>query len=201
MGKRQSYSKRHKRSISMGIELEAYSISTNDWRISRDLHFPKRGVIERGERFTKDASIGNEYNSKVFTTMREAFFLLKNGLRKYIHYPESRQVRNGHTIFLVGGWTDRFAGSHVHLAFGKERLDYENAGQLANHLHDHIPFLIALCGNSLVWRENITAHNSNRLLRGTKKYCQITKRGVLYKHRFRELTFNRGGKKKPPTLE
>ncbi|HXV28547.1 MAG TPA: hypothetical protein VD913_06230, partial [bacterium] len=26
-------------------------------------------------------------------------------------------------------------------------------------------------------------------------------RGVLYKHHFRELTFNRGGKKKPPTLE
>lgn len=185
----------------MGIELEAYSISTKDWRISRELHFPKRGVVEHGERFTKDASIGNEYNSKVFSTIREAFFLLKNGLRKYIYYPESHEIKNGHTIFLVGGWTDRFAGSHVHLALGRYGMSYEHAKQLADRLHDHIPFLIALSGNSPVWREKITPNHSSRLLRGTKKYCQVTKRDVLYKHRFRELTFNKGGKKKPPTLE
>ena len=190
-----------KRSISMGIELEAYSISIPDCRISRELHFPKRGAIEAGERFTKDASIGNEYNSKVFYTIREAFFLLKNGLRKYIHYRESDRAGEVHTIFPVGGWIDRFAGAHIHLAFGKQRFRYEQAKQLARCIHDHIPFLIALAANSPVWREQITAINSNRLLRGTRKYCQITKMDFLYKHRFRELTFNQGGKRKPPTLE
>src|SRR3989338_11107960 len=145
MGKRQSYSKRHKRTISMGIELEAYSISIPDYRISRELHFPKRGVVERGERFTKDASIGNEYNSNVFYTIREAFFLLKTGLRKYIHYPEDRNGKEAHTLFPVGGWTDRFAGSHIHVALGKQPFHYEQAKELAHRLHDHIPFLIALC--------------------------------------------------------
>ena len=76
--RRTSRQKRIKRAISMGIELESYSISVPDCRISRELHFPRRGIAEAGERFTRDVSIGTEYNSRVFHTIREAFFLLKN---------------------------------------------------------------------------------------------------------------------------
>ncbi|MBI4368137.1 MAG: hypothetical protein HY588_01960, partial [Candidatus Omnitrophica bacterium] len=102
--------------ISLGIELESYSISIPDYRITRELHFPRRGTVEKGERFTKDWSIGSEYNSRVFHTIREAFFLLKTGLRKYIHFRSSPKEREYHTIFPIGGWMDRFAGAHIHLA-------------------------------------------------------------------------------------
>ena len=54
----------------MGVELETYSIALPEYRICRELHFPKRALVEKGERFTRDASIGSEYNSKVFVTIR-----------------------------------------------------------------------------------------------------------------------------------
>lgn len=187
--------------ISMGIELEAYSIAVPEYRITRELHFPRRAAIERGERFTKDVTIGTEYNSKVFSTIREAFFLLKNGLRKYIYNRAECREHAYHTVFPVGGWIDRFAGCHLHLALGKERFDFNQAKELATRLHDHIPFLIALTANSPVWRERIEPVDSNRLLKGSQTYCQVTKRGLLYKHHYRELTFNSGGKRKPNTLE
>lgn len=187
--------------ISMGVELETYSITLPAYRIGRELRFPKRSLVEKGERFTKDVSVGSEYNSKVFTTIREAFFLLKSSLRKYTSYKDPEDPDDRFVIFPTGGWIDRFAGSHVHLAFGKKKMSYEEAREIAFHLHDHIPFLIALSGNSPVWREKITDISSNRLLRGSNKYCKATKLGTLYKHHFREMTFNRGGKKKPPTLE
>ena len=184
----------------MGVELETYSIALPEYRICRELHFPRRSSIEKGERFTRDVSIGSEYNSKVFATIREAFFLLKSGLRKYTRFrPNGTEVR--HVIFPVGGWTDRFAGTHLHLAWGKKKLTYEQAKNLARALHDHIPFLIVLSENSPVWREKITPHFSNRLRLGSDKYCKVTKRETLYKDHYRELSFNRGGKKKPPTLE
>ncbi len=199
--KKQRSSKRSERAISIGIELESYSISIPEYRISRELHFPRRGIAEAGERFTKDVTIGSEYNSRVFYTVREAFFLMKNGLRKYIHFRSSPKEREYHTLFPVGGWTDRFAGSHIHAALGRKKFDLSRAGRLARRLHDHIPFLIALSGNSPVWRGKINQMNSNRLLRGTKTYCQVTKRETLSKHHYRELSFNAGGKRKPPTLE
>ena len=185
----------------MGVELETYSIALPEYRICRELHFPKRSIVEKGERFTRDHSIGSEYNSKVFNTLREAFFLLKSGLRKYTEFREPGEKGDRHVIFPVGGWIDRFAGMHIHLGLRKKGIRYEEAKDLAIRLHDHIPFLIALSANSPVWREKITSHASNRLLRGADTYCKITKREVLYKQRFREITFNRGGKKKPPTLE
>ncbi len=192
--------KKHRPVISMGVELETYSIALPEYRICRELHFPRRSSIEKGERFTRDVSIGSEYNSKVFTTIREAFFLLKSGLRKYTRFrPNGSEAR--HVIFPVGGWTNRFAGSHLHLAWRKRKLTYEQAKSLARALHDHIPFLIVLSGNSPVWREKMTTHFSNRLRLGSDKYCKVTKRETLYKDHYRELTFNRGGKKKPPTLE
>lgn len=193
--------KKQKFPITMGVELESYSIAVPEYRICRELHFPKRSIVEKGEKFTTDDSIGLEYNSKVFTTIREAFFLLKSGLRKYNQFPEVKGSKDKFSLFPVGGWTDRFAGMHAHFAFGKRKLKFEEAKKLADRLHDHIPFLIALSANSPVWREKITAYASNRVLKASSKYCHVTKRGVLYKNRYKEITFNRGGKKKPPTLE
>jgi hypothetical protein len=194
-------SRKKKKTCTMGVELESYSISVPDYRVCRELQFPKRSAIEKGERFTHDVSIGSEYNSKVFTTIRESLFLLKSSLRKYIEFRDPQEDKNRLVIFPVGGWIDRFAGMHVHLATGKNGIEYRAAKDLANRLHDHLPFLIALSGNSPVWREKINNVSSNRLLKGGDTYCKSTKRGMLYKHRFREITYNRGGKKKPPTLE
>ena len=186
----------------MGVELETYSIALPERRICRELHFPKRASIEKGERFTRDWSIGSEYNSKVFTSIRQAFFLLKSSLRKYLAF---RDPENGsdtkYVIFPTGGWIDRFAGSHVHLAVDAKRFSYVEAQKLSTYIHDHIPFLIVLTASSPVWREEMTPYSSNRLLKGSHKYCQVTKRDFLYKHHFRELTFNRSSKKKPNTLE
>ena len=199
--RRKRKSQRSQRAISVGIELETYSISVPEYRISREIQFPRRGIAEAGERFTKDVSIGSEYNSRVFYTIREAFFLLKNGLRKYIHYRSYPRENEYRTLFPVGGWTDRFAGSHIHIALGRKKLDYARARRLARRIHSHLPFLIALCGNSPVWRGRINQVNSNRLLRGTKKYFQITRQNVFSKHHYHELSYNAGGKRKPPTLE
>jgi hypothetical protein len=194
-------SKLSQKSISLGVELETYSISVPSFRITRELQFPRRGAREVGERFTKDVSIGSEYNSKVFYTLREALFLLKNGLRKYIHYRPSSDEHEYRTLFPVGGWIDRFAGSHIHLALGKRKFDFLRAKSLSKRLHDHIPFIIAITGNSPVWREQVSQISSNRLLRGTKTYCQITKRNIFSKYRYREITYNSKMRTKPATLE
>src|SRR3989338_9898511 len=119
--RRKRKSQRSQRAISVGIELETYSISVPEYRISREIQFPRRGIAEAGERFTKDVSIGSEYNSRVFYTIREAFFLLRNGLRKYIHFGGSQEPED-YTVFLVGGWVDRFAGTHIHTAVGKDKF-------------------------------------------------------------------------------
>lgn len=185
----------------MGVELETYSIALPEYRICRELHFPKRSIVEKGERFTSDDSIGSEYNSRVFNTIRESFFLLKSSLRKYIQFRSAEEKHERFVIFPIGGWTDRFAGSHVHFGLGKNGISHKDAKKLATHLHDHLPFLIALSANSPVWREKITPIASNRLLKGGPKYCHVTKRGTLTRQKYREITYNRGGKKKPPTLE
>ncbi|MBU0759890.1 MAG: gamma-glutamyl-gamma-aminobutyrate hydrolase family protein [Candidatus Omnitrophica bacterium] len=113
--------------ITMGVELESYSIFVPENRICRELHFPRRSIVEKGERFTRDWSIGTEYNSKVFTTIREAFFLLKTGLRKYAKFRQNGNSSHQYVIFPVGGWIDRFAGSHVHLSLSKKGIDYAQA--------------------------------------------------------------------------
>lgn len=185
----------------MGVELETYSIFVPENRICRELHFPKRSTVEKGERFARDWSIGTEYNSKVVTTIREAFFLLKTGLRKYAKFRQDGGASRKYVIFPVGGWIDRFAGSHVHISVVRKRFDYEMAKQLSNYLYDHIPFIIVLAANSPVWREKITPHDSNRLLYSSSKYCKTARRGMLYKHHYRELTFNPKSRKKSATLE
>jgi len=192
---------RSERAVTLGIELETYSIAVPSYRISRELKFPRRGAAEKGERFTKDATIGSEYNSRPFSTIREAFFLLKNGLRKYIHFRSSRRDRDYHTLFPVGAWIDRFAGCHIHSAFGKRKLTFRQARLLSRRIHDHIPFIIALTANSPVWRDRVTNNASNRLLLATKKYCKVIRRAALTNHHYNELTYNKGGKRKIPTLE
>ncbi|MFH1996688.1 MAG: glutamate-cysteine ligase family protein [Candidatus Omnitrophota bacterium] len=189
------------KNISMGIELETYSISLPGNRICRELHFPKRSSIEKGEKFVRDWSIGSEYNSKVFTTVRESLFLLKTGLRKYAKFRQDNGSDRQYVIFPTGGWIDRFAGAHIHLAMGKNGIDFDDARELSGYMHSHIPFLIALTANSPVWREKLTPYASNRLLLGSDKYCKITKPGFLYKRPYREMTFNRSSAKKPGTLE
>ncbi len=190
-----------KTKLTMGVELEAYAISIPDNRICRELHFPRPSTVEKGEKFTRDWSIGTEYNSKVFRNPREAFFLLKNGLRKYTAFSQNGDAGQNYVVFPVGGWIDRFAGTHIHLGIGKKGIEYDMASKLAAYLHDHIPFIIALSANSCVWREKINTVASNRLLLGADKYCKITRRDFLYKQRFRELTWNKGSQRKPPTLE
>ncbi|MBU0580515.1 MAG: hypothetical protein KKA19_04995 [Candidatus Margulisbacteria bacterium] len=187
--------------ITMGIELETYSILVPENKICRELHFPRPASIEQGERFTKDSSIGTEYNSRVFNTIREAFFLLKNGLRKYTSFHRNGNGSSFHVIFPIGGWTNRFAGSHLHASLVKRGITYEEAKELTNYIYDHIPFIIALTANSPVWNKKITPYASARLFKGSEKYCKVAKRGLLYKQRYRELTFNPASFRKPTTLE
>jgi len=185
----------------MGVELETYSIVTPANRICRELHFPRRASIEEGERFTRDTSIGPEYNSKVFRNIREAFFLLKSGLRKYTNFRQNEDNHSYHVIFPVGGWTDRFAGTHLHISYGDHGLSFVEAKELSQYIFDHIPFLIVLAANSPVWRRKLTTYASNRLLKGSNTYCKAGKRGHLTKQRYRELTFNPAGPRKLSTLE
>ncbi len=192
----------HKR-IVIGVEIEAYSIDSADYQIGRRLSRPKPGLSESGERFARDSSIGSEYNSRPFATVREAMFLLKTGLRKYLRKMyRSQEPRPKHRVpLLVGGWTNRFAGTHLHLSVADQPLTPDDAWSLAWHLHDHIPLLIAMGANSPVWDKRLTTNASNRFLRGSDVYFLPIKRGELDSEPTRELVYNPGRKRKPPTLE
>jgi hypothetical protein len=201
-GARQPREPLHRR-IVIGAEIEAYSISTDDYRIGRKLTRPRPGLSESGEKFARDASIGNEYNSRPFATVRESLFLLKSGLRKYLRgfyrgalYKEARRIP-----LLVGGWTDRVAGTHLHLSVLDQPLRQEDARSLAMHIHDHIPLLIAIGANSPIWNRKLTTHASMRVLRGSDTYFKPIRRGQLPGGAEREMVFSRGRKTKPATLE
>lgn len=187
----------------MGVELESYSIQLPDYRISRELVFPRKGVGEAGEGFGRDASIGTEYRSRPFSTVREGFFLLKAGLRKYVRelYRERAHSSRRQRLLLVGGWRDRFAGAHLHMSVAGETLTRERARRLAWHLHDHLPLVVALTANSPVWGDELTDIASNRTVLGSKKYFTPVARRRLRSRTTDEITLNRGRKTKPPTLE
>jgi hypothetical protein len=189
--------------VIMGVELEGYTISVPDYHISRKMAFYRKGAAEKGERFSRDWTIGSEYNSRPFTTIREGFFLLKTGLRKYNldHYTQRRVAKRGRQFFLVGGWRDRFAGTHIHISFKRKRMTLARAQRVCSHLHDHLPLLIAVCANSPVWADKITERSSARVLRGSRKYFLPIRRDGLEVNEFNEMTFSRGRKRKPPTLE
>ena len=191
------------RTVIAGLELEAYSIRLPDYTIGRQLVFPRKGTSEKGERFLRDSTIGTEYNSQPFATIREGFFLLRNGLRKYgsRRYRSRKHSTGSHEILLVGGWTDRFAGAHIHLSLADRELTKALAKKLAWHVHDHIPFLIAMGANSPVWGSRITDVASNRMVRATRKYFRPIARGELYQRVYDEMLFSRARKTKPATLE
>lgn len=192
----------HKR-IVIGVEIEAYSISVSDYQITRRLSRPRPGLSEAGERFSRDASIGSEYNSRPFSTIREALFLLKAGLRKYLRglYRTRDKDLEYRVPLLVGGWTNRFAGTHLHISVAGKRLDEETAASLSWHVHDQLPLLIAVGANSPVWGRRITGKASNRFLRGSDAHFMVTRRNRLTSVSTRELVFSRGRKTKPATLE
>jgi hypothetical protein len=188
---------RHKR-IVIGVEIEAYSIDTADHSIGRRLARPRSGVSESGERFARDSSIGTEYNSRPYQTVREALFLLQGGLRKYLRsLYRSRRPQDE----LVGGWTNRFAGTHLHLSTAERRLSRQEAASLAFHLHDYLPMIIALGANSPVWGRTLSPWASNRLLRGTEAYFRPISRRALTSHDRNEMVFSPRRKTKPATLE
>ena len=191
------------RTVIAGIELEAYSIRLPDYTIGRQLVPPRRGTSEKGERFARDSTIGTEYNSRPFATIREGFFLLRSGLRKYgsTRYRTRRRSVSGRELLLVGGWTNRFAGAHIHLSLADRDMTKAMARKLAWHVHDHIPFLIALGANSPVWANRITDVASNRIVRATRKYFRPIARGELYQRMYDEMLFSRARKRKPGTLE
>jgi hypothetical protein len=189
--------------IVIGVEIEAYTISLPGHRITRRLASPRRGVGEKGERFTRDASIGTEYVGRPFATIREGLFLLKAGLRKYSqkYYERRTRSRQQRQLLLVGGWRDRFAGTHLHLSVAGRDLEKEEARRLAGHIHDHLPFLIAVSANSPVWADEITDVASNRVLRASRVYFQPIDRRELTQREYDELVYSIGRKRKPPTLE
>jgi hypothetical protein len=191
------------RSVIAGIELEAYSIRLPGYTIGHQLVAPRRGTSEKGERFTRDSTIGTEYNSRPFATIREGYFLLRSGLRKYgsRRYRTRKNSASGHELLLVGGWTDRFAGAHIHLSPVDRELTKASAKKLAWHIHDHIPFLIAMGANSPVWANQITDVASNRIVRASRKYFRPIPRGELYQRMYDEMLFSRARKTKPGTLE
>ena len=191
------------RKIVMGVELEGYSILTPEYTVSRKIARHRPGTSEKGERFTRDWSIGTEYNSRPFSTLREGFFLLKTGLRKYNTelYRSKKKSVHGRQIFLVGGWNDRFAGAHIHLSLADRKLKLTEARKIAAYLHDHMPLVIALSANSPVWADKITEYASNRVLKGSKKYFRPILRNGLSIREFDEMTFSKGRVTKPATLE
>jgi len=193
---------RHERVV-IGVEIEAYTIRVPGYRISRQMAFPRRGVGEKGERFARDASIGTEYNSPPFSSVREGLFLLKAGLRKYSHkyYRMRSPERASKQLLLVGGWRDRFAGAHLHLSLADTELTKVRARQLAWHLHDHIPLFVAIGANSPIWADRITDVASNRVDRASRKYFRPVARTELTQRTYDEMLFSRGRKRKPATLE
>lgn len=196
----------HHKRVVIGVEIEAYSIGASDYQIGRRVSRPRRGLSEQGERFTRDTSIGSEYNSRPFVTVREALFLLKLGLRKYLRklYRSHEPLRDHVVPLLVGGWTNRSAGTHLHISIADRPLSPDDALALAAHLHDHIPFLIAIGANSPVWDKKLTGKASNRFLRGTDTYFMPMRVDELDEPQdelHREMVFHPGRKTKPPTLE
>jgi len=189
--------------ISLGAEVETYTITVGDLHIGRHFMLPRKGVIERGESYHRDRSIGIEYASRPFGSIRESLFGIKGGLRKSMtsyRFDRSPPIRD-YVLFFAGTWRDRFAATHFHVGLGEDGMDFERAQKLSCHLHAHIPFLIALLANSPVYKERITYIDSNRLVHAGNKYFYPLEYGALDKEYREEMTFNFSRKKRVPTLE
>ncbi|MEM3028696.1 MAG: glutamate-cysteine ligase family protein [Thermoproteota archaeon] len=186
-----------KEPVTIGVEIECYTILTDEKRISRSVLLPREKSSEDGERFTIDKSIGSEYVTKPFESIEEALYAIERGLGKY-----ADPSKNHNALPLpIGGWNDRFAGAHFHIGFKEKGLRKEEALSLANYIHDHIPLLIAVSSNSPVWRRRITGYSSNRMLRVGGEYCIPVAKGGLNQNHYREMNLNPENKHKPSTLE
>jgi hypothetical protein len=189
--------------VIIGVEIEAYSIGRDDYKIGRRTSRPRPGLSEKGERFTRDTSIGSEYNSRPFSTTREALFLIKAGLRKYLRDRYRGETERSERLIplLVGGWTNRSAGTHMHVSLADRVLEPDDAASLSAHIHDQIPLLLAMGANSPIWDRRITATASNRVVRGSEAYFAPLPRGEVSQKDLQELRFAPGRRTKPPTLE
>ncbi len=199
--------------ISMGIEIETYTIriSNSNYEIGYDdVVYPKEQVFEDGEIFTQDLTIGTEFNSPVFYQLHNAFFRLKASLRKYNVFQEKTESNVEKRICFMGTWLDAPAATHFHIAFGKDGIGKDDAEYLAQHIHGHLPFLIALSANSPVINHVVTPIASNRLK--NFPYCNPINIKDFFKeyekisdYHFTEMNYNTfpgsGAESKPPTLE
>ncbi|MHA1266369.1 MAG: glutamate-cysteine ligase family protein [Candidatus Helarchaeota archaeon] len=186
--------------ITNGIEIESYLIKGNEI-MERSSIQPVKDVVEPGEEFTNDMTIGNEYISPIFDDINEGLFLLKNGLRKYRAFTHKRTT---YQIGLLGTWLKDPAGVHIHIGFGEEGIGKADACALMVYLHDYLPFLIALCANSPIFVGKITTNASNRVLQYGKVHCKSISKTELQQMRsdhWVEINYNDHRKDKPPTIE
>jgi hypothetical protein len=194
--------------VTNGVEIESYLIK-DDIILEKAYVLPIEDVIEPGEAFTDDMTIGNEYISPVFDDINEGLFLLKNGLRKYRVFLEERAE---HQIGLFGTWLSDPAGTHMHVALGEEGIKKEIARELMVYIHDYLPLIIALCVNSPVFpsrvkqRPRLTSHPSNRLLNYASEHCKsISKEEIreMRSNHWVEINYNalKARTDKPPTIE
>jgi len=192
--------------VTNGVEIESYLIK-NCEILERSHIIPNSHVIEPGESFTEDQTIGNEYISPVFDDINEGLFLLKNGLRKYRAFTEDRVE---YQIGLFGSWLKDPAGTHIHIALGELGIEKEIARGVMIYLHDYLPLIIALSVNSPVYpghirkKPRLTSYPSNRLLKYGNTHCKsISKIEIepMASDHWVEINYNAYRKDKPPTIE
>ncbi|NHI93555.1 MAG: hypothetical protein EAX96_13795 [Candidatus Lokiarchaeota archaeon] len=192
--------------LTLGIEVESYSIDLESLEFkSMAPIYPKNGSIEKGEGYIYDKTIGSEYNSPVFTSLNEAFFRIKIGLRKYFVDLEESETKR---IALIAsyGKINETAGIHYHV--GPERgkaLEEEVADYVTPYIHQQIPFIIAITANSPIINGSITDIASNRMLFNGESMCSALNRTTLegmsgFSH-FDEINMTSKRVDKPPTLE
>ncbi len=190
--------------ITLGIEVESFSIDLESLEFKSLAPIYVKEGVEKGERYIYDKTIGSEYNSPVFTSLNEAFFRIKTGLRKYfLNLGEDETKR----IALIASYTntENTAGIHYHVAPEGELLSDEEADRIAPYIHQQIPFLIAITANSPILDGKITELASNRMIYNGESMCAALARDKLeglggYSH-FDEINMTAPRENKPPTLE
>ncbi|MHA1786513.1 MAG: hypothetical protein ACTSVY_09420 [Candidatus Helarchaeota archaeon] len=200
--------------ITMGFEIEAYSISylidengeKRDFEVGYDVFYPQENVFEKGEQYTDDVTIGPEFNSPVFFSIKNCLFMLKNSLRKYNIFQEKDEDNRERRIALFGTWLENPAALHVHIGYGLDGIELADAAYLAKHVVHHLPFLIALTTSSPIFQKETTGIANNRL--NTSQFCKALDLkeiddGIPIEH-FTEINYNNyliEEREKPPTLE
>jgi len=193
--------------VTNGVEIESYLIRNYEI-IDGGFVQPVTEVIEPGEIFTDDETIGNEYNSPIFDEINEGLFLIKSGLRKYRKFCEKK---GDYQIGLFGTWLEHSAGTHLHIALDREEgISKNEAIPLMMYLHDYLPFIIALCANSVVLPEGIenkptlNSNASNRMVKYGATHCKSIEKKELKlgkSDHWAEIDYNYFRKEKPPTIE